>query len=155
LQLKLDDSKMELKIIKEKQNPLFNRKEIKASLISNSAPQRQEVIKSLSEKYSIPVDALRVLTIKGSFGTKEFIIKAHIYSSNQEREKYEKLTKKEKELEEKLKAPVPKEEPKEAPEEKKEEKPAVEIKQEPTPEEDKKEKDKSSEEKLNEKELQA
>ena len=129
---------MELKITKEEQNPLFNRKEIIAMVKAESLPTRQEVIKSLSEKYSVPDNALRVLDIKGKFGDKEFTIRAHVYSSNEERDKYEKLTKKEKQ------APKPVEE-----------KPAVEVKSEPTPEEDKKEKDKSKEEKLNETELQA
>ena len=149
---------MELKITKEEQNPLFNRKEIIATLLSDSSPKKQEVIKSLSEKYSIPENALRVLDIKGGFGIKEFTIRAHIYTSDEERDKYENLTKKEKEAEK----PKPVEEkPTEAPaeekpaEEKPEEKPVVETKEEPTLEEDKKEKDKSKEEKLNETELQA
>ena len=163
---------MELKIIKEEQNPLFNRKEIIASLSSDSSPKKQEVVDYLSKKYSVPLNALRVLNIKGAFGTKEFTIRAHIYPSNDERDKYEKLTKKEKESEKPKPAEAApetktenvsetKEKPAEVPveekpaEEKKEEKPVVETKEEPTPEEDKKEKEKSKEEKLNEKELQA
>ena len=67
---------MDLKIINEKQNPLFDRKEILATIIENSAPQRQEIIQALSQKYSVPFNALRVLTIKGSFGTNEFTINA-------------------------------------------------------------------------------
>ncbi len=147
---------MQLKIIKEKQNPLFNRKEIIAVLTSKSSPTKQEIIKELSEKYSVPFNVLRVLNIKGGFGVKEFTITANIYESNEQRDKYEKLTKKEKELETKMQEKP--EEPKEVPEtkieeKKEEEKPVVEVKEEP--EEDKKEKDKSKEEKQNEKELQA
>jgi ribosomal protein S24E len=159
---------MELKIIKEEQNPLFNRKEIITTLIAESLPKRQEVIKSLSEKYSVPVNALRVLSIRGKFGNKEFTINAHIYPSNEERDKYERLTKKEIQAEEKLaEAPV-EEKPVETPTEKLEEiktpteetigiNPVEEAKkvEEKREEEDKKEKDKSQEEKLNETELQA
>jgi len=167
---------MELKITKEEQNPLFDRKEIIATLVAESLPKRQEVIKSLSEKYSLPIDALRVLDIKGKFGEKEFIIRAHIYPSNEERDKYEKLTKKEKEAE-KSKPVEPKGNADEtSAKEKPEEKPTEEVKtpvesqesadvktpaeeakkiEEQREEEDKKEKDKSKEEKLNETELQA
>jgi ribosomal protein S24E len=152
---------MELKITTEEQNPLFNRKEIIATIKAESLPTRQEVIKSLSEKYSVPNDALRVLNIKGKFGDKEFTVRAHVYSSKEERNKYEKLSKKEKNAEK----PKPAEEkPTEAPAEEKKEEPKPEEKtpvseakklEEKKEEEGKKEKDKSKEEKLNETELQA
>ncbi len=173
---------MDLKIIKEQQNLLFDRKEIAATTVEKVVPKREDVMKALAEKYSVPVDAVRILTIKGSFGSREFTINANIYSSKEQRNEHEKLTKKEKELDEKMNAPEPEtpvEEPKQ--EEKVEEEPApsgvpseesktdppvsvkpesktdtpVSVKEEPTPEEDKKEKDKSTEEKLNETEIQA
>ena len=144
---------MEFKITKEEQNPLFDRKEVIATIKSESIPKREEVIKYLSEKYSIPSDALRVLDIKGKFGDKEFTARGHVYSSKEERDKYEKLTKKEIAAEKPKPVEEKPEEKKEEP--KPEEKPVVEVKEEPTPEEDKKEKDKSKEEKLNETELQA
>ena len=87
---------MELKIIKEQKNHLFDRKEIVAEVSLRSPPKNNEIIKALSEKYSIPAEALRVLKIKGSFGGNEFTITANIYPSEKERNKYEKLTKKEK-----------------------------------------------------------
>jgi len=160
---------MELKIIKEEQNPLFNRKEIVATTPKiNSSPKKQEIIQTLSEKYSIPTDALRILDIKGKFGTNDFTIRANLYPSNEERNNYERLTKKEIESEKKLlekpaeeKAPetqpevLEKSEPEEKEVPETTEKPVVEVKEMPTPEEDKKEKDKSKEEKLNETELQA
>lgn len=87
---------MEIKIIKEEKNPLFNRKEILAELSSSSTPKKDEVINVISEKYSVPAEALRILKIKGNFGESIFSITAHIYSSKEERNKYERLTKKEK-----------------------------------------------------------
>ena len=102
---------MELNITNETQNPLFTRKEIIATTNAKSAPQRQEVIQALAKKYSAPLEAIRVLTIKGSFGTDEFTINANVYPSKEERDKYEKLSKKEQDVEAKLTAP--KEEPKE------------------------------------------
>ena len=87
---------MELKIIKEEKNPLFDRKEIIAEVSLKSSPKSSEVIHALAQKYSIPAVALRVLKIKGGFGGNDFTITAHIYSSQKERDKYERLTKKEK-----------------------------------------------------------
>ena len=87
---------MEIKIIKEQKNALFDRKEIIAEVHLKYPPKNNEVIQALSEKYSVPSEALRVLKIKGNFGGNNFTITANIYPSEKERNKYEKLTKKEK-----------------------------------------------------------
>jgi len=97
---------MEIKIINEQQNPLFNRKEIQGEIKSDIVPSKQEVINNLSKKYSVPANAIRILNIKGKFGTKDFNMRANIYSSQEERDNVEKLTKKEKESEAKTSAPV-------------------------------------------------
>jgi ribosomal protein S24E len=162
---------MDLKITKEEQNPLFNRKRVEATLVSNSAPKKQEVIEALSKKYSVPENALRILDIKGNFGSNEFIIRANVYPSSEERDNVEKLSKKDIELEKKKAEPAekpesteekPAEETKEP--EKTEEKPAEEKTpaeesigvnpveeakkvEEKKQEEDKKEKEKTEEEK--------
>ena len=145
---------MNINIIDEKQNPLFNRKEISAIVKENIIPSKIELAKELSEKYSVPTNAIRILDIKGKFGVKEFKLRANIYPSNEERDKIERLTKKEKEAEKPKE--VPKEEaPVEAPKETPAEEaiglnPVEEAKKVEEKKEDKKEKEKSKEEKLKE-----
>ena len=152
---------MEVKIISEQQNPLFNRKEIQGEIKSDIAPSKQEILDNLSKKYSIPRNAIRILDIKGKFGTKDFSMRANVYPGQEERDNVEKLSKKEKESEAKASAPVEEEKPSEEPKTPAEEtighNPVEEAKkiEEKKQEEDKKEKDKSQEEKLNETELQA
>ena len=149
---------MDLKIIEEKENPLFNRKEIVATIKSDTSPRKEEITKILSEKYSVPINALRILNIKGKFGIKDFQIRASIYPSDKEKNNVERLTKKEKAQEAKF-SEIKKEESTEPIEESKTpaEKeiglnPVEEAKklEEKRAEEDKKEKNKSKEEKLNE-----
>ncbi|HJX50539.1 MAG TPA: hypothetical protein VJ438_03700 [Candidatus Nanoarchaeia archaeon] len=101
-----------MEILKEEQNPLFDRKEVYGKLLSKASPVKGEIAKMLSDKYSVPADAIRVLTIKGKFGTNEFWIKAHVYKSLEEKNKTERLTKKE--IESESKSAI-KEEPKQVP----------------------------------------
>ena len=77
---------MDLKILKESQNPLFNRKEVFASVESKINPSNEEVITALSEKYSVEKNAIRINHIKSKFGSNEFTITANVYPSNKERD---------------------------------------------------------------------
>jgi ribosomal protein S24E len=104
---------MELNILQENKNPLFNRKEIQGIIKSDICPNKLDVLQKLSEQFSVIPEAIRVLGIKGVFGTKEFKLDAHVYDSKEERDKVEKLTKKEKELETKKPEPEKTEEAKE------------------------------------------
>ncbi len=104
---------MDLKITSEVQNPLFNRKELKGVIHADSPPSRLELAKFLAEKYSVPADAVKVLLIKANFGIKEFKMSANVYSTKEQRDKVELMSKKEKDLEAKSLAPV--EKPAEAP----------------------------------------
>ena len=90
---------MELKIKEEKENALYGRNEIAGIIVADIAPNKQDVASALSKKYSVPVNAIRVLIIKGKFGIREFTLKANIYKSNEERNKFEQMSKKEKEAE--------------------------------------------------------
>lgn len=144
---------MEIKILKESQNPLFNRKEVFASTESVVSPSNDEVSATLAKKYSIEKNAIRIKGIHGKFGTNEFTITANIYPSNEERDNVERLTKKEKEIEKKAAEeaakPVEEEKPTEVPKE--EPIPAAEESPVEAPvEEYKKEKDKTPEEKQSE-----
>ncbi|RLG12440.1 hypothetical protein DRN73_02530 [Candidatus Pacearchaeota archaeon] len=151
---------MNINIIKEEQSPLFNRKEIYGIIAENVIPSKKDVAEFLSKKYSVPIDAIRILMIKGKFGTKEFEINANIYSSKEERDNLEKMSEKEKktlETTEKKESSQENNEPAKSEEKIPAEKeiginPVEEAKklEEKKQEEDKKEKDKSKEEKLNE-----
>ena len=92
---------MEFEIISEQKNPLINRTEIKALVSSKISPKKMEVAKAIADKYSVPVDNLRVLTIYGRYGSNEFEISANIYTSKKERDEVELVSKKEKEQESK------------------------------------------------------
>jgi len=82
------------KIIEEKENPLFRRKEIKASMDSEVSPSEAEVLKNLSEKFSAPAENIKIKKISGKFGSKNFTITANIYSSLKDKELTEPKSKK-------------------------------------------------------------
>jgi len=86
---------MTLKILEEKNNPLFRRKEIKAALESGITPSRSHVLELLSKKFSVPVENIKIKGIKGNFGIKNFSIEANIYHSKEEKETVELRKKKE------------------------------------------------------------
>jgi len=86
LQLKPGNS-MELKILQEKQNPLFARKEIQAEIQVEVSPTKAETEKMLSEKFSTQLECIDLRNIKGEFGSNNFKIIAHIYSSKEDKEK--------------------------------------------------------------------
>ena len=101
MQSKLVNSKMELKIIHEKENPLFKRNEIIAEINSETTPKIIEIDKKLSERFSKPVENIKTQKIEGRFGSKTFKIKANIYESMEDKEKSEIKTKKQREAEKK------------------------------------------------------
>ena len=90
-----------LNIIKEFENPLFKRKEIEGIIKRDITPSKNEVMEILCKQYAASEDAVKILGIYGSFGTKESKILACIYNSKEERDKVEKRTKKEIEAEKK------------------------------------------------------
>ena len=92
---------MEIKIIIENQNPLFNRKEIEGEIKAEVAPSRAEVRKILSEKYSVPEETIKIRTIKGAYGSRTFLLVANIYKSKQDKDKVEHVKKKDLEAEKK------------------------------------------------------
>ena len=91
----------EIKVIKEKENPFFNRKEIKVFIHSEKSPSREEVSKILSEKFSVPFTNIKIKKIHGNFGSKTFNIEASLYSSKEDKDSVELKKKKEIEIEKK------------------------------------------------------
>jgi len=92
---------MEIKDIHETKNLVFDRKELDAKIISEIAPSNKDVITFLSKKLSVPEEGIKLKGIYGTFGSKEFKIKANIYKSKEDRNKVERKTKKEVENEKK------------------------------------------------------
>ena len=90
---------MNLEIINQKKNPLFNRTELIAKINENSIPSRIQVIEELLKKIPTKKENIKIKTIKGKFGSKEFLVHANIYDSKQEKEEYEIKKKKDAEAE--------------------------------------------------------
>jgi len=86
---------MTLKITEEKENALFNRKEIKGFIDSEVVPSRIETSKILSEKFKVPWENIKIKKIVGKFGSKTFSVEANIYSSKQDKDSIELKKKKE------------------------------------------------------------
>ena len=93
-----------INIIEEKQNPLFDRKEIKAEIEAEITPSREDILKMLSEKFSTKQENIKIKSILGKFGSRIFTIQANIYNSKQEKDKMEIKKKKEIDAEKKLEA---------------------------------------------------
>lgn len=79
----------DIKILEEKDNPLFNRKEIKIIVTSESSPTRVDTEKLLSEKFSSQIESIAIKSIKGKFGRNTFLITASIYKSPEDKVKTE------------------------------------------------------------------
>ncbi len=78
-----------LKILKQKENPLFNRKEIEISIETDVAPKLQEAETFIAKEFSSHTDNIKVKKIKGNFGSKKFIITANVYHSKEHKDKTE------------------------------------------------------------------
>ena len=120
---------MEIKIISEKENKLFKRKEIEMEAVAEITPSNADVEKFICEKFSIGADKLKIKGIYGSFGVQKFKIFVNIYDSFEDKEKTEVKTKKQRDAEKKSRD----EELKKVAEERKAEKVAGEKKEEVTP----------------------
>ena len=76
---------MDLKIIEEKTNPLFNRKELQLKVQAKIVPSRVEIGKLISEKFSTPLENIEIKKISGKFGSNYFDIITFIYKSKEDR----------------------------------------------------------------------
>ncbi|MEK6840374.1 MAG: hypothetical protein AABX79_00265 [Nanoarchaeota archaeon] len=86
---------MTLKILEEKHNLLFKRREVKAVFESETTPSRASILELLSKKFSVSPEKIKIIWIKGSFGVKRFNIEANIYNSKEEKDAVELKKKKE------------------------------------------------------------
>ena len=148
---------MNLKIEKTEEKTLLARKEIAGSLLfeGKATPSNDEVAKAIAAELKVDEKTVVVKHIYTGFGSTEATFEAYVYNKEEDRKKYEPVTKAMKEAvkkaEEAAKAEAEspaEEKPAEAPaekkeepkEEKKEEAPAEEKKEEPKAEEKKEEK---------------
>jgi ribosomal protein S24E len=90
-----------MKILEEKENPLFNRKEIKLEIESNVTPSHADVEKLISEKFSTSPENIKINQIKGKFGVQKFLVLVNIYNSKEDKDNFEIKTKKQREAEKK------------------------------------------------------
>lgn len=87
-----------LKILNEKENPFFNRKEIEMNFEADVTPKISEAEELLSKKFSTAAENIKIKKIQGKFGSQNFTISANIYSTKEDKDKTEnKLKKKRKE----------------------------------------------------------
>lgn len=93
---------MQFNIINEKENALFNRKEIEAKIDAEITPSHEEVKKLISEKFSVPIENIKIKNIIGKFGSKTFDVFANIYASKEDKDKIELKKKREIEAEKKI-----------------------------------------------------
>ncbi len=73
---------MEMKIIEEKENPFFKRKEIKVELnhASSATPSKQELMKEIASKFSAAEDCIVIDYILSKKGKNEAVAKVKVYS---------------------------------------------------------------------------
>lgn len=107
---------MEIQITEEKKNPLFNRTEIKGVARTEKIPSRVEVTKFMAQRFSVPVENIKIKKISGKFGVKISEIEVNIYSSKKDKDEIEIKKKKDKIIEKE----APKEESKSETEKKEE-----------------------------------
>tara|TARA_Y100000031_G_scaffold123554_1_gene138925 strand:+ start:109 stop:504 length:396 start_codon:yes stop_codon:yes gene_type:complete len=93
------------KVIEQKENPLFNRKEIQFNVQANITPSRIEIGKLISEKFSTQIKNIKIKEIHGRFGSKTFKVNTFIYKSEQDKDKLEIKKKKDEKLKETSEAP--------------------------------------------------
>jgi ribosomal protein S24E len=92
---------MEIKILEEKENPLFNRKELKLEIESNVTPSHADTEKLISEKFGAAAENIKINKIEGKFGVRKFLIIVKIYNSKEDKDNFEIKTKKQREAEKK------------------------------------------------------
>ncbi len=93
---------MKFDVVKQTENPLFGRKEVRLEMDHESSPKKSEVEALISEKFSSPVENIKIKSISGNFGTRRFTIVANIYGSAQDKDRIEIKSKKERDAEKKM-----------------------------------------------------
>lgn len=127
------------KVTENKENLLFNRKEIFFEVQADITPSRLETSKFFSKKFSVPIENIKIKSINGKFGSNTFSGSVFIYNSEEDKNKVEIKKKKDEKMKEALKPKEPEKEPVEEKAEEKVEKSREEEKEEKVEEESKEE----------------
>jgi len=72
---------MSLKVVNERENTLFSRKEVKFVFESDKIPSKSEAKKMIGDYYSTDSELVRIDNIKGTFGANIITLIADIYDS--------------------------------------------------------------------------
>ena len=140
-----------ISVRENRENMLFNRKELKIDVESDTTPSREDAKKIVGDAISVSPELVRIIKVDSKFGENVFTIIAEAYDSEESFKKYSPSLKKKdieaekKAAEEKLKKESPdenkdaKESNEEAGEQKEEEKPSEEEESKEESEEEPKE----------------
>lgn len=85
---------MDAKILNQRENPLFNRKEVEVNIEASVAPKISEAEEIIAKEFSSSPENVKIKKIRGNFGSNEFVITAKVYTSKEEKEKIEPKSKK-------------------------------------------------------------
>jgi ribosomal protein S24E len=80
---------MEVKILKEKTNPLFHRKEIELLVSVDATPKTKEAEEIVANQFSSNSENVKIKKIHGNYGIKKFTIAANVYGSKESKDKTE------------------------------------------------------------------
>ena len=80
---------MEAKVIKENQNPVFNRKEVELLVFLDATPKTKEAEEIIAKQFSSNQENVKIKKISGQYGVKKFSILANIYASKEAKDKIE------------------------------------------------------------------
>lgn len=83
-----------MKILEEKNNALFNRKEVIFETESDSSPSNEEIKKIISEEFSSNPENIVIKKIGSKFGSNTFTVSALIYKNKEEKDRVEPKSKK-------------------------------------------------------------
>ena len=83
-----------MEILEEKNNQLFDRKEIKLKLKSEASLSNEDAKKTIAEKFSVNPENIKINKIEGKFGSRNFTISAEIYKQKVEEKNAKKNRKK-------------------------------------------------------------
>jgi ribosomal protein S24E len=86
---------METKVLEQKENPLFSRKEVHVLVKDELTPSKEEARKIVGDEFKADPSLVRIRKIDAKFGVKEFVIIADVYDSAEEFKRIVKKTKQE------------------------------------------------------------
>ena len=84
----------EFKVVNEKENLLFGRKEIIIKIQSPILPSQADIKKNVSEKYSTDLKNIKIRNISANYGSKDFSADVFVYKNEKDKKDIELAKKK-------------------------------------------------------------